>query len=82
MEIVITIIFSLGVIVCAWLALRSPRIFKEGHNPFERICKKCNSHQHLYTYYGVMGNYNQWQSVYPIGNDPKCKCHKYASPDK
>lgn len=54
-------------------------LFKKGHNPFSRICKKCGAHQHQYRS-NIEGNEHEtwWEEVYPIGNDEKCKCHKYS----
>lgn len=55
-------------------------IFKRGHNPYNRICKRCGAHQDMYQS-NIEGNESDfwWEEVYPIGNNPNCKCHKYAS---
>ena len=48
--------------------------YKRGNNPFHRICKKCGAHQIMYE--SVFGTW--WDEVYPVGNDPECKCHEDA----
>lgn len=56
------------------------RLFKQGRNPYKRICRKCGAHQDLYQS-NIEGCEHAmwWEEVYPIGNNPKCKCHSYAS---
>jgi len=65
-----------------WAAIRQIKImllFKQGHNPFNRICKKCGSHQVQYqSNIEGQSHVTWWQEVYPIGNNEKCQCHKYA----
>ena len=53
--------------------------FKQGRNPFNRICKKCGSHQDQYQS-NIEGCSHQswWSEVYPLGNNPDCKCHSYS----
>lgn len=46
--------------------------YKRGNNPYHRICKKCGAHQVVYE--SCFGTW--WGEVYPIGNNPSCKCHK------
>lgn len=62
-----------------YFKIREWMLFKEGHNPFARICKKCGAHQNQYRS-NIEGHENQtwWASVYPIGDDPDCRCHSYA----
>lgn len=45
-----------------------------GRNPFHRICKNCGAHQVVFK--SRFGSW--WEEVYPIGNDPDCKCHADA----
>lgn len=45
--------------------------YKSGRNMFHRICKKCGAHQVVYE--SCFGSW--WEEVYPIGNNPDCKCH-------
>ncbi len=52
--------------------------FKKGHNPFCRICKKCGAYQNMYESNVEGCDLTWWEEVYPIGNDPNCKCHSYA----
>lgn len=65
-----------------WAAIRQIKImglFKQGHNPFNRICKKCGAHQSQYQSNIEGCEHNTWwEEVYPIGNDENCQCHKYA----
>jgi hypothetical protein len=63
-----------------WWGIYSVRYYQnlfEYNNPFSRTCKKCGAHQNQYCY-----SYNDretwWEEMYPIGNDPNCKCHSYA----
>ncbi len=78
----ICIFFGLFAIVAIILFIRGiieACTFKKGRNPYNRICKKCGSHQDMYQS-NIEGNENHiwWEEVYPIGNDENCKCHKYA----
>jgi hypothetical protein len=55
--------------------LNNTRLFKQGRNPYHRICKKCGAHQDLFCD-GYKAEW--WEEVYPIGNNPDCDCHKQA----
>lgn len=59
--------------------VKERRQFKPGHNPYARICRKCGAHQHQHRS-NVEGfeHHTWWEEMYPIGNDPNCKCHSYA----
>lgn len=54
------------------------RLFKQGRNPYHRICKKCGCNQELYSWNIEDVNESWWEDVNPIGDDPNCKCHKYS----
>lgn len=76
--IIFAIFFILGVIAIS-LRVRENMQFKHGRNPFSRICKDCGAHQDQYRS-NIEGCEHQtwWVEVYPIGNNPECKCHSYA----
>jgi len=76
---ILLIILFLSIIYQAIKWIRSLLLFKKGHNPFHRICKKCGANQHQYRS-NIEGNEHEtwWEEVYPIGNDEKCKCHSYS----
>lgn len=38
----------LGGIWAIFSKIRENNLFKAGHNPYARICKKCGAHQNLY----------------------------------
>lgn len=46
--------------------------YKPGRNPYHRICRKCGQHQIMYQ--SCFGSW--WEEVYPLGNNPECRCHK------
>jgi len=75
------LVFSIVIsgILSAFFVIKEKLLFKKGHTPYSRICKKCNSHQIMYSS-NIEGeeNIHWWQEVYPIGNNEKCKCHSYA----
>ena len=70
---------TLGGLYGIYRAIRQAILFKAGHNPYARICKKCGSHQNMYRS-NIEGMESDvwWEEVYPIGNNPKCECHKYS----
>lgn len=53
--------------------------FKRGHNPYTRICKKCGSHQVMFQS-NIEGCEDDtwWETMNPIGSDPKCLCNLFA----
>ncbi len=53
-------------------------LFKCGHNPYARICKRCGAHQNMYQSNIEDDNSTWWEDVYPIGNNEKCKCHSFT----
>lgn len=55
-------------------------LFRKGNNPYQRICRKCGAHQHMYQS-NVKGreHVTWWAEVYPVGDNEDCACHKYAS---
>lgn len=57
--------------------------FKRGRNPYSRICKECGAQQDLYQS-NIEGwkKRTWWVEMYPIGNNPNCKCHSYAESDR
>jgi hypothetical protein len=57
------------------LKLIERRYFKEGRNPYERICKKCGCHQELHEGYVYEWNCIWWEDVPPFGDNPNCECH-------
>jgi len=73
-EIILILILFFGLVLPA---IKQNLLFKKGHNPYNRVCNKCGAHQSVFSY-----NYRNapswWEEVYPIGNNPKCKCHKYV----
>lgn len=49
------------------------------YNPYRRYCKKCGQWQSMYDNGGQRHSYHSWwEEIYPIGNNPTCKCKKYA----
>lgn len=57
----------------------SAMLFKyDKYNPYRRHCKKCNSHQVMYSSNIEGDNSWWWEEVYPIGNNDKCKCHSFS----
>ena len=82
MTVVIMIFFSLifigGVAAIGW-EIYGKTLFKKGHNPYHRICKTCGAHQVMYqSNIEGMEDHVWWEEVYPIGNNLKCNCHKFA----
>lgn len=82
MEIFMNIIGCFIVLVVILLVRRCIviwRLFKGGHNPYTRICKKCDNVQNLFqsNIEGQEDNY-WWEDVGDGGNDEKCPCHKYS----
>ena len=61
-----------------YTAIKVNRQFKYDDNPFRRHCGKCGAQQDNYHEAGNTGN-TWWEEMYPIGNDPDCKCHTYAN---
>lgn len=52
-------------------------LFKIGHNPYKRICKKCGAVQDNYRS-NVEGDDSVWWEVVYAGNDENCDCHRHA----
>lgn len=83
MEILIRILAAILVVAFIfglWLLgrhIHGNHLFKKGRNPYHRICKKCGAHQEQF-HEIERPQCNWWEEVYPIGNDPKCKCHRYG----
>ena len=77
--IIFGLIVTLGAIYFIWHSIMQSILFKQGHNPYCRICRRCGAHQVQYGS-NIIGNEHitWWQEVYPIGNNPKCKCHNYS----
>jgi hypothetical protein len=72
------IIFFGGIAAIGW-TLYGLSLFKRGHNPYSRICKTCGAHQTQYqSNIEGMEDHVWWEEVYPLGNNPKCPCHKFA----
>lgn len=62
-------------VVAKWLLFKKdPR-----GNPYRRYCKKCGACQIMYQS-NIEGWEDDiwWEEVYPIGDNPKCKCHDYS----
>jgi hypothetical protein len=77
------VFFGIMVFISLLLIIRQIRItmlFKNGHNPYVRICRKCGATQNQYqtNYENDIDPLIWWEEVYPIGNDENCPCHKYA----
>jgi hypothetical protein len=69
---VIVLLWCFGVIYLIRKSIINMLRYKRGRNPYHRICRKCGAHQVVYE--SCFGTW--WDEVYPIGNDPNCKCHK------
>lgn len=56
-------------------------LFKsDPYNPFRRKCKKCGQWQAMYDNGQDLPLYRSWwEEIYPLGNDPNCRCKKYIS---
>lgn len=71
----------ISLFVAMWLYLIGKGIFillvfKKGHNPFTRICKKCDAvQQQMHMNYDHENEW--WQEVAP-GHDTNCKCRWVA----
>lgn len=78
------IFLGLYLLGAQWLVRRRlTQIFlfkKCKYNPFRRSCRKCGQWQSMYDNGGFIGvDYRSWwEEIYPIGNNPKCNCKKYA----
>lgn len=68
---------ALAVVWVIYKTIQTNRQFKYNDNPYSRTCRKCGALQHMYHHHGEPGD-TWWQEMYPIGNDPNCKCHGYA----
>ena len=83
METLLIIIFALSFLFVCYMFYRlviSLFLFRfDKYNPYRRYCKKCNSHQVMYSS-NIEGQENDhwWEEVYPIGNNEKCKCHSFS----
>lgn len=81
----ILLIVFIGIMVLAsiYFIIRQIRIMflftVDKYNPYNRKCTKCGAHQVMYqSNIEGMEHWTWWEEVYPIGNNEKCKCHKYA----
>ena len=76
---IITFFFG-GFIYLSRKTLLVHTLFRWGKNPFRRYCKKCGACQVMYGS-NIQGCEHDtwWEEVYPIGDNPDCKCHKYAT---
>lgn len=78
------IISGLYIICVQWLLRRwimQMILFKrDEYNPFRRKCRRCGQWQSMYDNGGTSGlDYRSWwEEIYPLGNNPKCKCKKYC----
>jgi hypothetical protein len=70
----------IGWIWLSWYKLREWRMFKYDHNPYRRKCRRCGQWQSMWDNGGTIGiDYRSWwEEIYPLGDNPKCKCKKYA----
>jgi len=69
--------FGLIFIYWQWYSfIQEHFLFKKGRNKFTSICRKCGSHQDQYRSTAYSGVW--WEEMYPIGNNPDCRCHKHA----
>lgn len=48
-------------------------------NPYRRTCKRCGQMQIMYSSNIEGDDSRWWEEVYPMGNNPKCKCKHFAS---
>ena len=55
-----------------WTSVVPLMRYRPGRNRYHRICRKCGQHQIVYeSCFGMW-----WDEVYPVGNDPECRCHR------
>jgi hypothetical protein len=75
----VIIIFIAPVVWFIWDKRKENKLFyTDKNNPFRRKCKKCGSAQSMYKSNIEGCNDVWWEEIYPIGNNPKCQCHKYS----
>lgn len=77
---VIVIALIIGYIWASWWKIREWRLFKKDkYNPYRRKCCRCGQWQSMYDNGKDLSAYHSWwEEIYPMGNNPKCKCKKYA----
>jgi hypothetical protein len=76
------IFVGLYLLAAQWLIRRwitTKILFKvDEYNPYRRKCKKCGQWQSMYDNGRELSAYRSWwEEIYPLGNDPNCKCKKY-----
>lgn len=78
--IALCIFFLILVLFAIWKVIRfgqSLFLFKTGHNPYNRVCRKCNSTQSLYQS-NVEGCNSSWWEEEREGTNPNCECHSFV----